>query len=192
MGSKRLSGKNNPLLPACFEWHNRTNQSVFTWQEPRWKGGTVSYEDQKSTWNTSMRKVIRRGSAREKVRTHWDRLTGAWKQISRQRRRVDESHDPSMVTALWHGTWMDEESFKKTCIKEKGKRGGTHQLFYGTWIVDFTILRQHAGRFMLGKYLIDKKNSWKRRRQSVGITVARSMPTSRFLTKLGKMQPGGC
>jgi len=26
-----------------------------------------------------------------------------------------------MVTAVWHGTWMDEERFKKTCIKEKGR-----------------------------------------------------------------------
>jgi len=41
-------------------------------------------------------------------------VTGAGKQISKQRRRVDVSYDPSMVTALWHGTWMDEESFKKT------------------------------------------------------------------------------
>jgi len=37
-----------------------------------------------------------------------DRVTVAWKQISKQRRRVDVSYDPSMVTALQHGTWMDE------------------------------------------------------------------------------------
>jgi len=37
-----------------------------------------------------------------------------------------------MVTALQHGTWMDEESFKQTCIKEKEKRGGTQQPFYGS------------------------------------------------------------
>ena len=57
-----------------------------------------------------------------------DRVTGARKQISKQRRRVDVSYDSSMVTTLQHGKWMDEESFKKTCIKGKGKRGGTHQL----------------------------------------------------------------
>jgi len=28
----------------------------------------------------------------------------------------------STVTALQHGTWMDEEGFKKTCIREKKKR----------------------------------------------------------------------
>jgi hypothetical protein len=39
---------------------------------------------------------------------------------------------------------MDEEGFKKTCIKEKKKRGGIHQPFYGTWVADFT-LRQDAG-----------------------------------------------
>jgi len=85
------------------EWQEKT---VFTWQEPRWKGGTVSYEDRKLTWNSGVRKVIRRGSAEEEVRKHRDRVIGAWKQISKQRRRVDVSFDPSMVTALLHGTWM--------------------------------------------------------------------------------------
>ena len=63
-----------------------------------------------------MQKAIRRGSAEEEVRKHRDRVTGAWKQISKQRRRVDVSYDLSMVKALQHGTWMDEEVFKKTCI----------------------------------------------------------------------------
>jgi hypothetical protein len=38
---------------------------------------------------------------------------------------------------------MDEESFKRTCIKEKEKRGGIHQSFYSTWVADF-MLRQDA------------------------------------------------
>ena len=62
-----------------------------------------------------------------------------------------------MVSALRHGTWMDEKSFEETCIKQKEKRGCTHQPFYGTCLADF-MLRQDAGRFMLGKYLSDKKN----------------------------------
>ena len=70
---------------------------------------------------------------------------------------VNVSCDPSMVTALQHGTWMDEEGFKKTCIREKKKRGGIYQPFYGTWVADF-MLRQDAGRFMLGKYLSEKKS----------------------------------
>jgi len=80
----------------------------------------VSYEDRKSTWNSGVRKAIRRGSAEEEVRKHRDRVTGAWEQISKQRRRVDVSYDPShvMVTALQYGTWMDEEGFKKTFINE--------------------------------------------------------------------------
>jgi len=41
-------------------------------------------------------------------------VTGAWKQISKQRRRVDVSYDSSMVTDLQHGTWIDEEGLKKT------------------------------------------------------------------------------
>ena len=75
---KAISGKNVPT-----EWHDRTNRAVFTWQEPRRKGGTVSYEDRKSTWNSGVRKAIRRGSAEEEVRKHWDRVTGAWKLISK-------------------------------------------------------------------------------------------------------------
>jgi len=95
---KAISGKDVPT-----EWHDRTNAAVFTWSESRRKGGTVSYEDRKSTWNSGVRKAIRRGSAEEE-RKHRDRLTGAWKQISKQRRRVDVNYDPSMVTALKHGT----------------------------------------------------------------------------------------
>jgi len=37
---KAMSSKNVPI-----EWHDRTNRAVFTWQEPRWQGGTVSCED---------------------------------------------------------------------------------------------------------------------------------------------------
>jgi len=100
--------------------------------------------------------MIRQGSAaEEEVRKHRDRVTGAWKQIRNRRRRVDVSYDPSIVTALQHGTWMDEEGFKRTCIKENKKRGGIHQPFYGTWVADF-MLRQDAGRFMLWKYVTDK------------------------------------
>jgi len=68
-------------------------------------------------------KAIRRGSAEEEECKHRDRVTGAWKQISKQRRRVDVSYDWSKVTALRHGKWMDEEGFKKTCIKAKRKKG---------------------------------------------------------------------
>ena len=50
---------------------------------------------------------------------------------------------------------MNEERFKRTYIKEKEKRGGIHQPFDGTWVVDF-MLRQNAGKFMLRKYLSDK------------------------------------
>ena len=106
----------------------------------------MSYEDRKSTWNSGMRKAIRRGSAEEEVRKHRDRVTGAWKQTSKQRRRVDVRYDLSMKTALQHGTWKDEEGFEKTCIREKEKRGDVHQPFYGTWVADF-MLRQDAGRF---------------------------------------------
>jgi len=85
---------------------------------------------------------------------------------------------------------MDEEGFKKTCVREKKKRGDIHQPFYGTqWVADF-MLRQDAGRFMRGKYLSDKKIHRKRRRR-LGMAVAGNMPTARFLTKIGKMQSAG-
>ena len=99
----------------------------------------MSFEDRKSTWISGVQKAIRRGSAEEQVRKHRDRVTGAWKQISIQRQRVDVSYDPSMVRALQHGTWMDDEGFEKTCIKEKKKRGDIHQPFYGTWVADFML-----------------------------------------------------
>jgi len=53
------------------------------------------------------------------------------------------------------------------------------------------MLRQDAGRFMLGKYLSDKKIPWQRRRR-LGMAVAGNTPTARFLTKIGKMQSAGC
>jgi len=108
------------------------DRAVFTWQEPRREGGTLSYEDRKSTWNSGVLKAIRPRSAEEEMRKQRDHVTGAWKQISKQRRRVDVSYDPNMVMALRHGTWIDAERFKKTCVKEKEKRGGTYQPFYGT------------------------------------------------------------
>jgi len=104
--------------------------------------------------------VIRQGSAEEEVRKQWDRVTGAWKKISKQTRRYDISYDPSIVTALQHGTWMDEECLKNTCIKEKGKGGGIHRPLYGTWVADFMLI-QDAGRFMLGKYLSENSHESK-------------------------------
>ena len=65
-----------------------------------------------------------------------------------------------------------------------------HQPFYDTWVADF-MLRQDAGRFMLGKYLSDKKIPWQRRRR-LGMAVAGNTPTASFLTKIGKMQSAGC
>jgi len=148
---------------------------------------------------------MRRESAQQEVRKHQDRVTGAWKQISKQRQRVDVSYDPSLVSALQKGTWMDEEGIKKTCIREKKKRGDIHQPVYGTWVAVF-MLRQDAERFMLGKYLSDKKIPWWQRRQ-LGIAVqeinamaanetigdgggrkyANSQSRVKFLTKIGKM-----
>ena len=88
---------------------------------------------------------------------------------------------------------MDEEGLKKTCSKEKKKRG-IHQPLYGTWVADFT-LRQDAGRFMLGKYLSDKKISDKNpmaAKETIGDGRGRKYANSQFLTKISKMQSSGC
>jgi len=73
---------------------------------------------------------------------------------------------------------MDEEGFKKTCIREKKKRGDIHQSFYGTWVADF-MLRQDAGRFMLGQSLSDKKNSMAAK-ETIGDGGGRKYANSQF------------
>jgi len=53
---------------------------------------------------------------------------------------------------------MDDKDSKKSCIigKDKGKRRGIHHPLYGTWVADF-MLRQRAKKFILERYLSDKK-----------------------------------
>jgi len=60
---------------------------------------------------------------------------------------------------------MFGEIFKKTCIKEKGlgKKDIIYRPFYCTRVGDF-MLRQDAGKILLGIYLSDKKVPWRRRR----------------------------
>jgi len=55
-----------------------------------------------------------------------------------------------------HG-WMRRVS--KMLLSRRRKKGEapTSLSGYGTWVTDF-MLRQDAGRFMLGKYLSDKKS----------------------------------
>jgi len=72
-----------------------------------------------------------------------------------------------------HG-WMRRVS-KRLVSKRREKEEAptslcTHQPLYGKWVDDF-MRKQEAGRFMLGKYLSDKKIPWRRRRQ-LGMTVA--------------------
>jgi len=125
------------------------------------------------------------------LRQHRDHVTGAWKWISKPKPRVGVSYDSIMVTALRHCTWMDEDFFQKNCINEEKQRGGIiHQPFYGTRVADF-MLRQGAGKFMLGKYLSNKQIPWKRRRR-FGMAVAGIMTTTSQLGKIGKMQSIGC
>jgi len=53
--------------------------------------------------------------------------------------------------------WIRKVS--KRIVSRRRKKGeGNQQSLYSTWAVDL-MLRQDAGRFMLGKYLSDKKNA---------------------------------
>ena len=79
--------------------------------------------------------------------------------------------------------------FKKTFIKEKEKRGGIHQPFYGAWVSDF-MLRQDAGRFMLGKCLSYKQNPMKPK-ETIGNGSGRKYANSQF-TNIDKIQSAGC
>jgi len=88
-----------------------------------------------------------------------------------------------MATVLRQGTWMDDEIFEKTCIRENGKRGSIHQPFHGTLIADF-MLRQEAGKFMLGKYFRQEKS------MEVKKTFGRNNARQSF-TKIGKTQSAG-
>jgi len=112
------------------EWHDRTNRAVFTWQESCRKEGTVSYEDRKLTWNSGVRKAIRRGSVEEKVRKHRDRVTGAWKYVRKQSQRVNVNYNPSMVTALWHGAWIEERRVQKRLVSRRRKKGEARTSLY--------------------------------------------------------------
>jgi len=51
---------------------------------------------------------------------------------------------------------MHEERFKKIRIKEKGRKGSIHQLFYGAFVSYFMVI-QDAGNSMLTKCLSTKQ-----------------------------------
>ena len=54
--------------------------------------------DRKSMWNSRGWRAIRQGSKEKEVRKHKDRVTGAWKQISKQRRRLDVKSQQTKTT----------------------------------------------------------------------------------------------
>jgi len=74
------------------EWCQRTNRAVFTWGklEPWRKAGKVTNQDRHSTFNNSVRNVIRRGVAENEVQKHEERLIGAWGQMGTLRRRYEK------------------------------------------------------------------------------------------------------
>jgi len=73
-----------------------------------------------------------------------------------------------------HG-WKRRVS-KRLVSGRRKKKADIHQPFYGTWVADF-MLRQDAGRFMLGKYLSDKKMAAK---ETIGDGGGRQYANSQF------------
>jgi len=69
------------------EWCKRTNRAVFAWRKPCHEAGKVTFQDQHSTFNNSVRDSIRRGAAENEEQKHEEKLTGAWRQMSTLSRR---------------------------------------------------------------------------------------------------------
>ena len=84
--------------------------------------------------------------------------------------------------------WMRRVS-KRLVSRGRGK--GEAPTSFLRYTVAYFMLRQDAGRLMLGKYLSDTKISWKRKRR-LGMAAAGNTLTASFLTKIGKMQSSGC
>ena len=124
----------------------------------------MSYKDRKATWNNGVRKAIRRGAAEDEVGKHRELITGAWREISMQRRRFEVKYDLDLFKILQEDTWKNDKDFEKNCIKKRRADKTIQHLLYGTWVADF-MLRPDEGRFGLGKYLSNKQISWKRRRR---------------------------
>jgi len=71
------------------EWCQRANRAVFTWKKPCREAGKETYQDCHSTFNNSVGGAIRRGAAENEVQKHEEKLTGAWRQMSKLRRRYE-------------------------------------------------------------------------------------------------------
>jgi len=54
-----------------------------------YEAGKLTCEDRHSTFNNSVRDATRRGTAKNEVQTHEERLTGAWRQTSTLRPRFE-------------------------------------------------------------------------------------------------------
>ena len=142
----------------------------------------MSYEDRTATWNNGVRKAIRRGAAENEVQKHRELMTGAWKNISTQRRRFEVNYDPGLLELLQEDTWKNDKDFEKTCARKRRADKNIQHPLYGTWVADF-MLRPDEGRFFLGKCLSNKQIPWKRRRR-LGIAVADVTATGSWLKKL--------
>jgi len=106
-----------------------------------------------------MRDAIRRGAAENDVKTHEEKLTGVWKQMSSVSRRYEkwckgddiedcthkqlyEGSYQSMVKVLQQNTWIDDRKLLKSCVRVRAEQDNINHPAYDTWMVDF-MLRQN-------------------------------------------------
>jgi len=113
---KKPTCKQTRLFEAkMFQWNGTTGHIEHSSHGKSLAGKDIRWAMKIESWHGTA--GCRRGSAaEEKVRKHRDHVTGAWKQISRQIRRVDVSYDPSMVAALSDMVhkWMKRDSKRLT------------------------------------------------------------------------------
>ena len=96
-----------------------------------------------------------------------------------------------MVTALQHGTWMDEEGFKKT-ISGRTKKGRHPPAF-----LRYMGSRPHSEtgcRKVYAGEVSERQKNPMTAKETIGDggPVAGNTPTASFLTKIGKMHSAGC
>jgi len=140
-------------------------------------------------WNSGVQKAIWRGSAEDKVCKHQDHVTGAWKQISKQRRRV------YAMTQAWHRLYDIVYGWIETNSKRHVSRRRKFFLLIFLQHMDSDPSMQincwnRMQKSVLGKYICHKQRLWKRKRR-LGIALAGFTPTASRITKIGKMQSAG-
>jgi len=95
-----------------------------------------------------------------------------------------------MVKVLQQNTWIDDRKFFNSCVQARAEHDNINYPAYGTWTADF-MLRQNESRAFLGKYLNDRRISWRNKRRPM-ISIAGIIPVAKWLAKLKQRSNVGC